>query len=48
MDKLEEKVLKFLFSFDGADFIKEDIKKISLDSTKNLEDEIILSAKKFA
>jgi hypothetical protein len=48
MNKLEAKVTKFLFSFDGGDFLKEDIKQVSQDKTKVLEDEIILSAKKFA
>jgi len=48
MKQLEEKVRIFLFSFEGADFIKEDMKNISADNSKILEDEIINSAKKFA
>ncbi len=45
---LDEKVLNFLYDFEGGDFIKEDIKNISEDKTKWYENDIIFAAKKFA
>ena len=48
MPKLEKKVEEYLFSFEGGDIIKQDIKEILSDNSKTLEDDIILAAKKFA
>ena len=48
MLKMEKKVEEYLFSFEGWDFIKEDMKKVLNDKTKKVEDEIILASKKFA
>ncbi len=48
MWELENKVLEFINWFSWADFIKEDMQKILSDNSKKIEDEIILSAKKFA
>lgn len=48
MTKLEKRVEEYLFSFEGWDFIKEDMKKTLWATDKKLENEIILAAKKFA
>ncbi|MDD3646529.1 MAG: HD domain-containing protein [Candidatus Gracilibacteria bacterium] len=48
MTKLEKRVEEYLFSFEGGEFIKEDMKKILGATDKKLENEIILASKKFA
>lgn len=48
MQKLEDKVLNYLYSFEGWDFIKKDMQEIFSDDSKTLEDDIIFAAKKFA
>jgi len=46
--ELEDKVQKYLFSFEEKSFIKEDMKYIYSLKDKQLEDDIILSSKKYA
>jgi len=48
MQELEDKVLKYILSLDWEDFLIADIKAIFSKEDKNIEDDIISSAKKFA
>ena len=48
MDELDKKVLDFLCDFEGWDFVKDDIRKVSEETTKSYENDIIFAAKKFA
>lgn len=48
MQKLEDKVLKYLLSFNWDNFLKNDINNILNEKNKELEDNLIIAAKKFA
>jgi len=48
MWELDEKVLNFLYNFEGWEFLKEDMQKTFQEEWKNLEKDIIFAAKKFA
>jgi len=48
MWKIDEKVKKYLYSFEWWDFIKEDMEKIFSEKNKKIEDKIINVSKRFA
>ena len=48
MWELDKKVEDYLYSFEGGEFIKQDMKNIFWEKNKNLEKDIIFAAKKFA